>query len=118
LLLEQMHFHDEIRTAEGLIAPKKSDIQKKELQLALQLIEQLTSPFKPKAFTDTYSEALKKIIDAKAAGRTPRAVGTPAEPIRMRDLMQILQKSLDAEKKHRPIPPVSRKTRKHRTHAR
>lgn len=103
MLLEQLRFHEEIRSPAGLATLKKIELNKKEIVLALQLIEQLSSPFKASDFKDSYTDALREIIEAKAAGLIPKAKGTAPEPIRVRDLMQVLQKSLNKEKKkHKP----------------
>ncbi len=97
IVLEQMHFAEEIRKPEGLQTAAKSASQKKEIDLALQLIDQLSTSFKPDNYSDTYTDQLKKIIEAKAKGRTPKAHGTAPEPIHVRDLMATLRRSLEAE---------------------
>lgn len=65
------------------------------MSLAESLIDNLTEPFKPAKFKDTYVEALKKIIEAKAKGKritipeeeAPAATSTA-------DILKALQKSL------------------------
>lgn len=99
MTLEQMRFHEEVRQPTDLLTPEKSVMNKKELDLALQLIKQLTTPFKPENIKDTYTNELRKIIDIKAAGKTPKPQGAAPEPIRVRDLMQVLRQSLEQEEK-------------------
>ncbi len=94
LMLEQMRYQEEIREAPE-VEIKNERISEKELQLAKKLVEQLTEKFDPKAFKDTYINELKKIIKAKASGKTIRI----AEPEKksaapVKDLMDVLKASL------------------------
>lgn len=99
LLMETLHYADEIRKAEALfsgIADAKAD--KELLDIAGELIERKTAPFDPAAFRDHYAEALRELIERKQRSRrTPRAAGTreeaPAET-NVVDLMEALKKSL------------------------
>jgi DNA end-binding protein Ku len=96
LLLEKMYFADEIRPPEG-IAPdvKKSDVDKREVEMAQALIDKLYGPFEPEQYKDTYRDSLCEIIKAKREGETieePR----PEKPKAAPDLMAALQASLEA----------------------
>lgn len=94
LLLNQLRYHAEIREAPDV---EKSDkISPKEVQLAVKLIQQLTEKFKPEQFKDTYIEALKKVIDAKAAGKKITvAAPKKASSATVKDLMDVLKESLN-----------------------
>jgi DNA end-binding protein Ku len=96
ITLERMHFADEIRPAREL-APKGTRIQKEELRMASQLVEQFTGSFRPNEFRDTYRDALMKIIKAKQRGETVPAaeVEEPEAPV---DLMEALRASVEAAK--------------------
>ena len=64
LCLNQLYYEHEIRS------PSKIDISddkvsKKELEMAINLIEQMAAPWKPEKYKDTYDEELRKIIEAK-----------------------------------------------------
>lgn len=111
IVLEQMHFAEEIREPNGLQTANKTSLQKKEIDLALQLIDQLSTHFKPSNYKDTYTDQLKKIIKTKAKGQIPKPYGVAPAPIRVRDLMTTLRRSLEAEH--------GKKTQKkhHRTHS-
>jgi DNA end-binding protein Ku len=66
-----------------------------ELKMALALINQLTEKFNIKAYKDTYSDELMKLIEKKAKGKK---VTTPKLRIvhsRSRDLMGQLKASLE-----------------------
>jgi len=94
LLLDQMRYQSEIREAPEIPEAKKAKLSPKEIDLALKLIDQLTETFEPSAYKDTYVESLKKIIDAKAAGKK---IAVPAErktTADVKDLMSVLKQSL------------------------
>jgi DNA end-binding protein Ku len=98
LLLNQMRYQEEIREAPEVEKGKGEKLTQKEIQLAVKLIHQLTEPFKPEAFKDTYVAELKKVIKAKAAGKDIHI----AEPKRassatVKDLMEVLKESLNAK---------------------
>jgi DNA end-binding protein Ku len=100
ITLERMHFAEEIRAPEG-IAPEKAKLQKAELQMAAQLIEQYRGDFEPERYRDTYRDALCEIIRAKQRGETVR---TPAEEEAEApaDLMAALRASVEAARRRRP----------------
>jgi len=100
LLLVQLRFEDELRKPEDLRIPGTAKYSKKELDVALLLIEQLNEHFKASDYKDTYVEDLKKIIAKKAKGKPVRLKATDNVPVPtdMRDLMEILKKSLEKEK--------------------
>jgi DNA end-binding protein Ku len=94
LLLNQMRYQSEIREVPEIPDAKKAKLSPKEIDLALKLIDQLSETFEPSAFKDTYVESLKKLIDAKAAGKK---IATPAErkvTADVKDLMSVLKQSL------------------------
>ena len=49
-----------------------------EVNLAMKLIEGMTAEFDPAKYHDTYTEDVKKLIDAKAKGQAPSAAAQPA----------------------------------------
>src|SRR6266508_6613764 len=93
IVLERMHFADEVRPAKG-IAPK-GKLDKRELEMALQLIEHLTGEFEPKKYRDTYRDTLCEIIKARRAGKDVK-VPEVEEPEPTTDLMAALRASLEA----------------------
>lgn len=99
LVLDQIRYHEDIRNFEDLTIPKKS-VTKKEMDMALQLIDQMTSIFNPKAYHDTYKENLQKMIKSKARGKKIH-VKKPEkkEEGKVIDLMTELKKSLQEGKK-------------------
>ena len=116
LLLETLHYADEIREADPLFsgiedAPAEKDL----LDVATQLIERKTAPFDPAAFKDHYDIALRDLIAAKRSSKkTPRA--TPRDEDKGQggggnvvDLMEALKKSLKDSKASAPRAAGKRK---------
>ncbi|HEU0064927.1 MAG TPA: Ku protein, partial [Flavisolibacter sp.] len=95
LLLNQLRYEEEIREAPEISHTKAEKISPKEVQLAVKLINQLTEEFKPTAFKDTYIEALKKVIKAKAAGKDIHIAEPKRATATVKDLMEVLKESLN-----------------------
>jgi DNA end-binding protein Ku len=74
--------------------PAKKSAGKKELAMAMQLIEQMKADFDPKKYKDTYQQKLKKIIKAKAEHKQYKPASPEREtPIAVKDLMSQLKES-------------------------
>jgi len=100
LTLEKMFFADEVRPVEG-IAPEGVKVDKRQLEMAMQLIGQYQGDFDADQYHDAYRERLLGVIEAKRKGEGPKpAVETekPAAP----DLLAALQASLEEVKKPKP----------------
>lgn len=95
LVLIQMRYSSEIRDSSKLDLPRKEKVSKQEQDLASQLIDQLTKPFHPEKFKDTYTENLKALIEQKAKGtKRPRFKKEKITPTKVPDLVSKLRKSL------------------------
>ena len=95
LVLNQMRFPADIKSAGGIKLPPKTAATERELDMALKLVDQLTHPFIPEDFHDTYTEELQTRIDAKVKGKpAPSPEAAPATPTQ--DLMAALIASLEA----------------------
>jgi DNA end-binding protein Ku len=105
LILNQIRFNAEIRKSEELKIPLLENINEKELDTAIMLIDQLTMPFKPEDFSDTYSEEIKKAIEEKAkTGKFTVEAGEQLErPGKVVDLMEKLKLSLEEAKKKKNV---------------
>lgn len=131
LLLETLHYEDEIRKSEPIFADI-SDASTDEdlLAVATQLIEKKTSKFNAKNYTDHYTSALKELIALKRhkgsnAHLTIEDDDAPRRPqgSNVVDLMASLKKSLeqnpkdgsDAPGKGKPAP--AKRTAKPKTAA-
>lgn len=94
MLVNTLFFYDEIQACP---ANKKTKVEKKELDLAINLINQMTEPFRPEKFKDEYNEKIKKIIKRKIAGKEIVEPKEKNEPVKIINLMEALQKSLETE---------------------
>lgn len=96
LVLNQLRFHDEIRSPGELKIPKRVPLSAQEIKMAVSLVNQLTEPFDVEKYEDTYSEDLLAAIKRKVKGKE---IEGPEEkesaPAKVYDLMDALRKSLD-----------------------
>lgn len=111
LCLETMHFPDEIRAINQVPnVPTSTEVNEKELQMAITLVEQLSETFEPNKYTDEYRVALTELIEQKIAGESIDIVNAPTTSrSNVIDLMAALQASIDATK---PQPPAPKKKRR------
>jgi DNA end-binding protein Ku len=98
LVLNQMRFPTDVRSPGDLKLPDAKIIKDPEIEMALKLVDQLTKPFIPEDFRDTYTEQLEAVIDAKVKGRKPKAKGKAPAKTNSTDLMAALKASLDDTK--------------------
>ena len=99
LAMSTMRFADEVvdrKDVDELPKPAKAD--PKELKMAAQLIDSLTTDWDPTRYHDTYTEQLRELIDAKAAGKEVTMPEAEAGPSKVLDLMAALEASLSAAK--------------------
>lgn len=96
MLLNTLYFYNEIQKCPEI---KKTKFQKKEVDLAKNLINQMTEPFKPELFKDEYTEKIKKAIKRKIAGNEIIETSKEDEPRTAINLMDALQKSISTNKK-------------------
>lgn len=104
LLMETIHFPDEVRNAGDVSIPEEQNVTKKELDTALMLIKQLTTTFDPEKYHDDYRTALMELIDEKRSGKDTVESKDPQKPAKsnVTDLMSALQASVDKTKKKSP----------------
>lgn len=96
MLVNTLYFYDEIQKQPSV---KKHSATKQEIELAENLIEQMTQPFKPEKFKDEYNEKIKKAIKRKIAGNEIIEPTETHQPAKIINLMEALQKSLDVKTK-------------------
>jgi len=109
IILNQIRFSAELRPAKSLEIPKKEKLEEREVSLALNLIDHLTTKFDPEKYKDTYTNTLKKIIKQKSAGKKFKVVKEARpQPTHVTELMDRLRASLEDAKKHgRAVSTVS-----------
>jgi DNA end-binding protein Ku len=94
ITLERMYFADEIRPLDEIRPDKQADVDERELEMALDLVDRLRSDFEPERYRDTYRDTLCEIIMRKREGGTITAP-EPEEPAEAPDLMAALQASIE-----------------------
>jgi DNA end-binding protein Ku len=98
LLLELMHFADELADPGKLHVPKKTELGKREMNMAKSLIDSMSSKWNPEKYRDDYREALMEVIEEKleAGGKEIEEKPKKAlKPTKVIDLVSVLQKSLE-----------------------
>ena len=97
LVLELMHFAEELSDAEKLNVPKTLEPGKREMDMAKALVDSMSSKWDPQRYHDDYREALLEVIEEKveAGGKEieekPKKAPTATKVI---DLVAVLQQSL------------------------
>ena len=98
LVLELMHFADELADPEKLHVPKKMEVGKREMNMARSLIGSMSSKWQPEKYKDDYREALMDVIEEKVEAGGKEIEEKPKKapkPTKVIDLVSVLQKSLE-----------------------
>ena len=102
LTMATMRFADEVVSPDELddVIPEDGrKLDKREVEMAEQLIESLSSEFEPEKYRDEYREELLALIERKARGEEiVEAVSEEPKPTKAPDLMAALEESLAAVK--------------------
>jgi DNA end-binding protein Ku len=101
LTMETMLFADEVVSPEELDdLPEAKDLKasQRELTMAQQLIDSLSSEFEPEKYRDEYRETVLELIERKAAGEEIAVQPEAPAPKKVPDLMAALEASLAAVK--------------------
>lgn len=111
LALHTLRFADELRAADDLDLPAPSRApSSRELEMARRLVETLDAPFDPAEYTDTYTDTVGKLIEAKAAGKEPE-LPEVSEPEDGGDVLAALEASLDSVRPSRSGAKPRRKAK-------
>ncbi|RDE09707.1 non-homologous end joining protein Ku [Pelagibacterium lacus] len=120
LMLETLHYEDEIRKSDPFFSGiSKAKAEKELLDVATELIERKTSAFDAGRFKDHYTDALRALVQKKLKSKGKRkAIATDTdEPSAAEsrnnviDLMGALKSSLEGEGR-KPKPKSASTTRK------
>jgi DNA end-binding protein Ku len=99
LLLNTLHWPDEIRDTEDLDLPEDVSVSTKEVQMAQTLVDAMAMKFEPDEFKDEYKEALDEIVKAKVEGKEVIEAAEPEAETTVVDLMAALTASVERAKK-------------------
>ncbi len=98
LVLELMHFAEELADPSKLHVPKKIEVDKREMKMATALVDSMSSKWNPEKYHDDYREALMEVIEEKVEAGGKEIAEKPKKgpkPTKVIDLVSVLQKSLD-----------------------
>jgi DNA end-binding protein Ku len=101
LMMETMIFADEVVPPDQIDdLPEAGDLKasERELKMAQQLIESLSSDFEPAKYRDEYRDKVLELIERKAAGEEITVQPEAPQPAKVPDLMAALEASLAAVK--------------------
>ncbi len=112
LAMETMLFADEVISPDALdelSGDGEVETSDRELAMAQQLIESLTSEFEPEKYRDEYRERVLDLIERKAQGETVVIEAPAEEPAKVPDLMAALEASIATAKgQSKPKPKRKR----------
>jgi DNA end-binding protein Ku len=102
LVLELMHFPDEVLEPAGLDLPRQEKLGKKEMDMAQTLVKTMSGKWEPSEYKDEYRDKLIELIEEKVKHDGKKAVSAKIKPkaaTNVVDLVAVLQKSLAETKK-------------------
>lgn len=104
LVMETLHFADELRNPKELETPEAA-VGRKELDMAVSLVKTMEEKWDPEKYHDEYRDHLMKLIEdkVKSGGRASAAPARRKEtPGKVIDLVELLKESIGrTEKAHK-----------------
>jgi DNA end-binding protein Ku len=116
LVLEFMHFAEELADPEKLHVHKKTEIGKREKEMAEALVKSMTSKWDPEKYKDDYRDALMEVIEEKVESGGKEIEEKPKEKkpsTKVIDLVAVLQESLKAQGGAKKKKSASKKAKHH-----
>jgi DNA end-binding protein Ku len=100
LSLETLYYAEEIRDPHESLdhVPEPADRTGREFDMARTLIESMSAPWRPEDYQDTYTEAVRRLIEDKRAGIEVTPAGAAPEATDVTDLLEALQRSVEARR--------------------
>ena len=119
LVLELMHFAEELADTDKLNVPKKAEVGKREVDMANALVESMSGKWDPEKYQDDYREALMEVIEEKVESGGEEIEERPKpkkESSKVIDLVAVLQQSLAEAKDSKKKTSKKSIARRARTH--
>ncbi|MCQ2008593.1 Ku protein [Sporolactobacillus sp. STSJ-5] len=112
MLLETLYYPDEVRSVSEVpgLGDLKTDNAPKEMMIANQLIDQLTTVFQPEHYKDDYRLKLEKLIEDKVSGMPAKQKKGRAQQPNVVDLLSALEASVKETKPKRKTTARRKKT--------
>jgi DNA end-binding protein Ku len=98
IVMETMFWPDEIRGAEFEELDADVEVRPEEVEMAANLIDNLTRPFEEKKFQDKTRERIEELAQKKVAGEEIVVAAESPEPTKVVDLLDALKASVEATK--------------------
>ncbi|HYG32587.1 MAG TPA: Ku protein [Methylophilaceae bacterium] len=109
IVLNLLRYGDEIRPLKDITLPdatsKKAAVSDKEIKMAMSLLEDMTEPWDPMAYHDTYREDVMALVEKKIKANQTKTVTQPEKDEERQpaasnvvDLMELLRKSINTKK--------------------
>jgi DNA end-binding protein Ku len=112
IILEIMHFGDELIDADSLKFPPVAQAKPREVAMAKKLIDGMTTKWDPGKYEDEYKTQLMAMIEEKLKHPDKKQASpkAPKKPSNIIDLMSVLEESLShtKAKKSKPSPKVTK----------
>ena len=99
LLMNTLHWPDEIRSTEDLDVPEDVKVSPAELKMAENLVGMMASEFEPSEYKDEYKQAVLKVVEAKVQKKEVIEAPEPETETTVVDLMSALKASVEKAKK-------------------
>jgi len=119
LVLNLLRWADEVRTWENLELPpeglKANGLSEREMKMAKQLVDDMTTSWKPEKFSDSFKDDVMALVEKKVhAGQTEHVVqpdaeeAAPSKSAEIIDLAELLKRSLRRGEAPARAQPVRR----------
>ena len=120
LAMSTMRFADEVVPRDEIDGIPGAGVEPgdREVRLATQIIDSLTTEWEPARYADTYTDELRELIEAKAKGKDVTVEPEIEPEAKVLDLMEALKASVEEHRKRAAGGPTGRKrssVRKHST---
>lgn len=116
LVVHTLRWAEEVRGVDVLELKdeaRKADLNKRELDMAVRLVEDMSEDWNPEQYKDTFQEQIMALVEQKAREGKIEAVGTPdAEQPRSADILdltELLKRSLGGKSAAKPADEPSEK---------
>jgi DNA end-binding protein Ku len=111
LAMSTMRFADEVvpRSEIDDIPSASVEPTDREVRLASQIIDSLTTEWDPARYEDAYTEELRELIEAKAKGKEVTVEPEIEPEAKVLDLMEALKASVEEHRKRAGARPTGRK---------